>query len=564
MLSMQAPTLRRRLPPIRTDVRLEIEPDEQWKDDLRKRIEHNLRYMVEDARIVRDTILNSRPPKGSRERALQDYENSMAAIRRSAQEEFTRQLRLEMSERKWALDVIDSNSPDVARQQQRILDNTQKSQDERISSGPQKQGYDAESDEGHASDESSESEEDDDEDEEEETHDSYGHPPRWDGSQPYVTGAAPRRPSPGSRAPSWRPHPRPPEPSGISRTFFHANGQTYSASPVPFPRRGNVNSTGSTGSGAGLHRAGSLNSGQYRSSSVARRTPGGGERSPTQRRDRIAPNISPSERQTSASASPHDRPSPPSYSIGSPRAIPGARPPSLNESMRFPISASPSSRAIYDPQRSPQDMRQGITIPRGPTASDEGPRGGSWDSGPLSPHFLNGFNAHRRHNSKGEPRLPPVDDNYPDDSNDVVGRPDDHQSMHSARSLQSAPSMRGTSLEARRLEERARQSLNHSARLGAEARQAEASAKMREAAAQTKEAEAKKREAEAQKREAEARRKEEVARHRELEARRKEEQARRKEEEAQRKEEEAKRRRRSSSGRRKTLDGEKRTRGSWK
>ncbi|KAI0284647.1 hypothetical protein BGY98DRAFT_947933, partial [Russula aff. rugulosa BPL654] len=44
-------------------------------------------------------------------------------------------------------------------------------------------------------------------------------------------------------------------------------------------------------------------------------------------RDRIASNISiaPRERQTSASASPHDRPSPPTFPTA-PRAIPGARP----------------------------------------------------------------------------------------------------------------------------------------------------------------------------------------------------------------------------------------------
>jgi hypothetical protein len=50
----------------------------------------------------------------------------MNNIRTLAQEEFTRLLRQEMSERKWALDVIVSNSPNVARQQQWILDNIRK------------------------------------------------------------------------------------------------------------------------------------------------------------------------------------------------------------------------------------------------------------------------------------------------------------------------------------------------------------------------------------------------------------------------------------------------------
>jgi hypothetical protein len=156
------------------------------------------------------------------------------------------------------------------------------------------------------------------------------------GNQPYSSGGAPRRQSTSSQGSLWRPVPRAPEPSGISRTFAHANGQVLAQAHVPFPRRGSVNSTGSISSGAGLHRAGSMNSDQYRSSSVAPH--GGTERPSTQNRDRIASNIAPRERQTSASASPHDRPSPPSYPTP-PRAIPGARP-SLEE-VRFPTSQVP-------------------------------------------------------------------------------------------------------------------------------------------------------------------------------------------------------------------------------
>ncbi|KAI0279244.1 hypothetical protein BC826DRAFT_876575, partial [Russula brevipes] len=77
------------------------EPDEQWKAELRKRIEDGLRNMVQEAQIVRDTILNSRPSESSRKLALSNYEKSMNDIRLLAQEEFTRQLHIEMSERKW-------------------------------------------------------------------------------------------------------------------------------------------------------------------------------------------------------------------------------------------------------------------------------------------------------------------------------------------------------------------------------------------------------------------------------------------------------------------------------
>jgi hypothetical protein len=371
MLSVPAPTPPPPPPPVRTDAKLEIEPDEQWKADLRKRIELSLRDMVEEAQTLRDTIFNSQPSESSRERAMVQYDKSMSEIRTLAQEEFTRQLRQEMSERKWALDVVDSNSPDVARQQQWILDNIHKAEEERIpfgpdgarraagalSSSPQQlgdgervsdgsfenhfgEGFGSAGSEGEgdASDgpaesgeEDEEDSDDDDDDDEEEVHeegskprqsrlpsrlnaslvhpphsrspvsrrgppsrqrhpsniqppeedydeeeeDSHSHPPHRQGSQQYIASGAPaRRPSSGSQGPYWRqPPPRAAEPSGISRTLAHANGQTYSTSPVQFPRRGSVNSTGSASSGVGLHRAGSMNSDLYRSGSVASHAP---------------------------------------------------------------------------------------------------------------------------------------------------------------------------------------------------------------------------------------------------------------------------------------------------
>jgi hypothetical protein len=670
MLSAPAPTPPPPPPPVRTDI--VVEPDDQWKADLRKRIEHDLLHMVEDAQVVRDTILNSQPSEGSRERAHRDFEESMNNIRTLAQEEFTRLLRQEMSERKWALDVVVSNSPDVARQQQWILDSIRKADEERdpfpptdapqsaeevLSASPQQlsdseqgseEGYgtgELEDEEGESEEigDSTGEEEDGDEDGEEVDHnprqsrppsrpsvlmtqplhskspvsrrnapshqrqppnsqlaegndddeadDVHRHPPRRhdsQGSQPYSPGGAPRRQSSGSQASVWRPFPRAPEPSGISRTFAHANGQVYNTGPVQFPRRGSVNSTGSTSSGAGLHRAGSMNSDhQYRSSSVAPH--GSSERPSTQSRDRIASNISiaPRERQTSTSASPHDRPSPPTFPTA-PRPIPGATRPSLDEAVRFPTSASPSSRGIYAMQRSPEDVRQGMPIPRGPTTPEEGPRGVSWGSSLNSRRSLGDFSVHRRHNSKGEQRLPPVNGDLSDASDDIVGQLDDRQSLRSTRSVRSTMSIEQLTAwwetearkkeeeanrkeeeakrkeeEARRLEESARRSLEEARRLEACAQQADASAKVREAAAQSKEAEAKhkeaeakKREAAAQKREAEAQRKEEAARHRELEARRKEEQALRKEEQAQRKEDDA--RKREEEVRRKEDDARKR------
>jgi len=412
MLSASSPTPPPPPPPVRTDTRL-IEPDEQWKADQRRRIEHNLRHMVEDAQNVRDTILNSQPSESSRENAHREYEESMNTIRMLAQDEFNHQLRTEMLEREWALDVVDSNSPDVVWQQ--WIGEIRKSNEERTPFGPSDAPQTAE----------------DHEDEDAGDFPAHAHPARRCESQPYSPGgAAPRRQNSGTQAPVWRPVPRAPEPSGISRTLAHANGQMYATGPVQFPRRGSVNSTGSNSSGAGLHRAGSLNSDQHRSSSVAPHN--GTERPSTQARDRIASNVGSRERQTSASASPHERPSPPSFSTVAPRAIPGAPPPPLDDVVRFPTSGSPSSRAIFALQRLPEDIGQGIAIPRGPTTPEEGLRGTLWSS----LHSFGDFNAYQRHNSKGDSRLPPVDGDLFDTSYGIVGQLDDRQHVRSMWSVE--------------------------------------------------------------------------------------------------------------------------------
>jgi hypothetical protein len=86
MLSASAPTPPQPPPPLRTDTRV-VEPDDQWKADSRRRIEHELLHIVEDAQIVRDTILNSQPSESSRERAQRDHEESMNNIRTLVQDD---------------------------------------------------------------------------------------------------------------------------------------------------------------------------------------------------------------------------------------------------------------------------------------------------------------------------------------------------------------------------------------------------------------------------------------------------------------------------------------------
>ena len=444
-----------------------VEPDEQWKTDLRRRIELGLRHMVEDAQTVRDTILSSQPSESGRERAQREYGESMNAIRMLAQEEFNRELRIEMSERKWARDVIDLDSPDVARQQQWILDNIRKADGDRTPSVNPDTPQSAEGvlsasrgrenledgcgsarpeDEGTGPDQSMGSEEGEEEagggdvqlrqsrptsrpnvsltqlvrsrspvsqrdaqsrwgqppnlrsaeDHDEDTGDSpapaHPAPPRE--SQPLSLGGPPRRQS--SSPPIWSRVATPSRPTGISRASDHAKWQMYNPGPkygVTGPHRteapsvpprisrasahssGQMYSSGTGSSGTELHLAGSLNSNQHRSTSVVPRNPDNGtERPPTQARDRIASSIGPRERQMSASASPHDTPSTPTYPAVAPRAVPSARPSPLGDAVRFPTSASPGSRTLFSMQRSPEDTRQGIAIPRGPTMPEEGPR----------------------------------------------------------------------------------------------------------------------------------------------------------------------------------------------
>lgn len=123
---------------VRADTRVPA-PDEQWNADLHKRIERDLLHIVEDVQIVRDIILSSQPTESSRGRAQRDYENSMNNIRTLAQEKFTYLWRNEMSERKRALSVVDSNSLDVVPQHQWFPDSIRKVEGERtslISPGP--------------------------------------------------------------------------------------------------------------------------------------------------------------------------------------------------------------------------------------------------------------------------------------------------------------------------------------------------------------------------------------------------------------------------------------------
>jgi hypothetical protein len=189
--------------------------------------------------------------------------------------------------------------------------------------------------------------------------DSYRHPPRRDGSQPYVTGGAAHRPSSGRQAPSWRPHPRPPELSGTSRTLVHANGQIDVA---------------------------------RRSSSVTSPTPSGAELPPTHSRGRIAMPFRPTtSNEVSRVASWGSR-----IHLG--RSLSDFNTHRLHNSMGNswlpPVHGDYSgesdgvvgrpddrqSRVNYDPRRLSEAMRQRTAIQRRPTIPDEVSRLALWSS----------------------------------------------------------------------------------------------------------------------------------------------------------------------------------------
>jgi hypothetical protein len=307
------------------------DPDDIWKGNLRKRIEHDLLHLVEGVQILRDTTLSTHLSENDRSRVQRDYEGSMNDIRALAEEEFTRQSHSETSEHKRILDVVNSILLDVARQHPWILDNIREADEQRTPFVPPNasqndegifstnhqqlvvsgQGSDGRSEDGYRSARAAHEggEPDGSKGSAEAGGDTKPRQPysnvsltqplhsksqfsrensllcqrrtstsqlvednddeERDDSQPYSPGQVPRSPSPDSQAPVRWSIPIAPEHSGISCAFADKNGEIYRTSSVPFSRLGRVNSTGSPRSSAGLHHAGSLDPNQYRGSSFA-------------------------------------------------------------------------------------------------------------------------------------------------------------------------------------------------------------------------------------------------------------------------------------------------------
>lgn len=103
---------------------VDIEPDEVWKTQARKRIEEGLKEMVKEAAKVRDTALATAQTETDTVRVQADWEERMNTIRNMAQTEYNRQLRTEKVERQWVMNQMlnSSQSEQVAKEQQAILD----------------------------------------------------------------------------------------------------------------------------------------------------------------------------------------------------------------------------------------------------------------------------------------------------------------------------------------------------------------------------------------------------------------------------------------------------------
>ncbi|KAI0819474.1 hypothetical protein BC628DRAFT_1332725, partial [Trametes gibbosa] len=78
----------------------DVEPDAQWKEDLRMRIERGLQSMVDKVRQDRDLGLRGlREGTYEHEAVMRSYRASMDRVRRIAEEQFSQELKIARFER---------------------------------------------------------------------------------------------------------------------------------------------------------------------------------------------------------------------------------------------------------------------------------------------------------------------------------------------------------------------------------------------------------------------------------------------------------------------------------
>jgi len=101
----------------------DFEPEEQWKTNLRQRIEGTLKPAVEKLkRELTERLKDLSPPEESK--AKTDYDNAMAELRRTANEQYRQMLERERQERRWAAgEKVDEKWSEILmKEQQALLD----------------------------------------------------------------------------------------------------------------------------------------------------------------------------------------------------------------------------------------------------------------------------------------------------------------------------------------------------------------------------------------------------------------------------------------------------------
>ena len=78
----------------------DLEPSDEWKANLKKRIEGELAPMVKDAKDQLESNIQRNP--GRRNQLIVEHQSAMGNIRRLAEEQFREELQRERQERRWA------------------------------------------------------------------------------------------------------------------------------------------------------------------------------------------------------------------------------------------------------------------------------------------------------------------------------------------------------------------------------------------------------------------------------------------------------------------------------
>jgi hypothetical protein len=105
-----------------------VEPDDEWKTQLKVRIEGELQAIVKDAKVSMDNKLRHAPLGPiERQRFAEEHSLAMCNIRKLAVESFQIALEHERQERRWAVgqQVHSAWSEALLQEQQGILDRTQ-------------------------------------------------------------------------------------------------------------------------------------------------------------------------------------------------------------------------------------------------------------------------------------------------------------------------------------------------------------------------------------------------------------------------------------------------------